>query len=206
MKGIVSATKIHWKSLDVDPSIIAANSQRIRGRIKIHERGEPFDTEPVAIVGYGASLIQTWQQIPDFKIIYTCSGSHRFLVDRDIIPTYHVDSDPRAYKADILGKPHPKVTYLISSICHPTYFDKLELYRAKVLLWHIYFHEREVWPHYPIGDWIVTGGHTVGPRMVKIARTSGLIVLSVHTATHTRHHTLIHPMISTSMTSTARVI
>jgi hypothetical protein len=167
----IIATYINWDELEVDRSVIAENSERIKGRIKI-EKGEP-SYEPVAIVGFGPSLRETWEQIKDFKIIYTCSGAHRFLVDRGIIPTFHVDSDPRAYKADILGNPHQDVEYLISSICHPTYFDKLELYHNRVKLWHMLFLEPEIFKFYPKMEWIMTGGHTVGPRTIKLARMMG---------------------------------
>jgi len=167
----IIATHINWEVLGIDPAVIAENSARIKGRIKI-EKGEP-DFDPVAIVAFGPSLRDNWERLRDFRTIYTCSGGHRFLVNRGIIPTYHVDSDPRAYKANILGEPHPDVTYLISSICHPTYFDKLELHRAKVKLWHMLFLEPEIFQHYPKMEWIMTGGHTVGPRTIKLARMMG---------------------------------
>ena len=116
-----------------------------------------------------------------------------------IIPArYHVDSDPRAYKADILGDPHPDVTYLIASSCHPTYFDKLELYHAGVKLWHILFpYPPEIITFYPENEWIMTGGHTVGPRTIKLARIMGYTNLHIfgmdaslgpHGMTHAEEH------------------
>lgn len=167
----IIATHINWEAVQSDPAVIAENSARIKGRIKI-EKGEP-DYEPVAIVAFGPSLRDTWRDIRAFNTIYTCSGAHAFLIERGITPTYHVDSDPRAYKADILGDPHRDVEYLISSICHPTYFDKLELHRARVKLWHMLFLEPEIFVHYPKMEWIMTGGHTVGPRTIKLARLMG---------------------------------
>ena len=167
----IIATYINWDAVEADPAVIVENSARIKGRIKI-EKGAP-DYEPVAIVAFGPSLRHTWTQLSNFKIIYTCSGAHRFLVERGMVPTYHVDSDPRAYKADILGEPHRDVEYLISSICHPTYFDKLELHRSKVKLWHMLFLEPEIFTFYPKMEWIMTGGHTVGPRTIKLARIMG---------------------------------
>ena len=167
----IVATHINWEMLGIDPVVIALNSTRISGRIKI-EKGEPSD-EPIAVVAFGPSVKETWKQVKDFKTVYTCSGAHKFLIERGIVPTYHVDSDPRAYKADILGEPHPDVEYLISSICHPTYFDKLELHHAKVKLWHMLFLEPEIFQYYPKWEWIMTGGHTVGPRTIKLARMMG---------------------------------
>ena len=167
----IIATHINWANLGADPWVIAENSERIKGRIKL-EKGPP-DHDPVAIVAYGPSLRDTWRDIRGFRTIYTCSGSHRYLLECGITPTYHVDSDPRAYKADILGEPDRDVEYLISSICHPTYFDKLELYHARVKLWHMLFLEPEIFQHYPKMEWIMTGGHTVGPRTIKLARMMG---------------------------------
>jgi hypothetical protein len=163
---------IAWDSLGVNPAVIAENSARVQARVK--PTTEPND-EPVALVAFGASLEDTWEQVRGFKVVYTCSGSHRYLIDRGIVPTYHVDSDPRAYKADILGEPHPDVIYLIASNCHPTYFDKLELYGAKVKLWHIFFPSPndEFLNLVPLRDWVFTGAHTVGPRMVKMAYLMG---------------------------------
>src|SRR3990167_2026332 len=167
----IIATHINWEAVGSDPAVIAENIARISARIKI-EKGEP-DMKPVAIVAFGPSLREHFRKVSEFDTIYTCSGAHRFLIDRGVIPTYHVDSDPRAYKADILGEPHRNVEYLISSICHPTYFDKLEFYRAKVKLWHMLFLEPEIFQHYPKMEWIMTGGHTVGPRTIKLARMMG---------------------------------
>jgi hypothetical protein len=172
----IIATYINWADLGVEPKLIAENSARIKGRINYEDfrQNKPLSQEPVAIVGYGPSLKKTWPTLRDFKVIYSGSGAHRFLLDHDIIPTYHVESDPHEYKAEILGTPHRWTTYLISSICHPTYFDRLEHHHIpRVKLWHMLFLEPEIFKHFPKEDWIMTGGHIVGPRMVKIARIMG---------------------------------
>lgn len=167
----IIATYINWKNVGEEPAVIAENSARIKSRIRLHDGA--LDNEPCAIVGSAPSLADTWEQIRACKTIFTCAGAHRYLIERGIVPMYHVDSDPRAYKADILGDPHPAVTYLIASICHPTYFDKLELFGTKVKLWHMLFLEPEIFRLFPVNDWILTGGHTVGPRAIKIARLMG---------------------------------
>src|SRR4051812_32510309 len=64
---------------------------------------------PVAIVGFGPSLQDTWPQISGFPKIITCSGSHKFLIERCIIPNWHVEVDPRKHKIELLGQPHPDV-------------------------------------------------------------------------------------------------
>lgn len=165
------ATKFDWEELGVSPSVIPSNCARLKKRLDY-----PFGSleEPAAIVGYGESLHQTWEHIKRFRIIFTCSGSHQFLLERGIVPTYHVDSDPRAYKAKLVGTPHPSVTYLPASICHPDYFDLLERYEiSNVYLWHLLFFEPEIYALLPKGEWLLTGGNTVGSRTMKIARLLG---------------------------------
>lgn len=167
-------THINWENIGADPSVIVENSRRVSGRFKQHKG--PFHEEPVAIIGYGQSLLETWEQIRDFKVIFTCSGSHKFLLDRGIVPTYQVDSDPRAHKVELLGTPHSDVTYLVASICHPTYFDLLERHHIpKVLLWHLLFFDKEAYAFLPKGEWLWTGGNTVGPRAMKMARLLGYV-------------------------------
>lgn len=164
-------TILYWDALGIDPGIIAVNSQRIK------ERFEPADHDshyPVAVVGYGPSLAQSWEKIRDYKTIITCSGSHKFLLDRGIVPTYHVESEPRGHKIAMLGEPNKAVTYLIASICNPNYFDKLEASGVDIKLWHILFSgDSPAYKFVPKGDWILTGGSTVGPRAIKMARLLG---------------------------------
>src|SRR5690349_14066304 len=95
---------------------------RVKARIKPPD--SPLRTEPCAIVCFGPSLNQTWQEIRRLNIrhIFTCSGSHKFLIERGVIPTWHVEVDPRPHKVQLIGKPHPDVEYLIASTCHPKVF------------------------------------------------------------------------------------
>src|ERR1044072_8081762 len=94
---------------------------RVVGRIQPGERQD----EPIAIVGFGPSLNDTWTQIRAYKRVISCSGAHKFLVDRGIIPTWHVEVDPREHKCTLLGTPHPDVEYLIASCCHPKVVEML---------------------------------------------------------------------------------
>lgn len=137
---------------------------------KIKERVQPSEDrieDPIAIVGYGPSLKYTWEKIKDFKHIITCSGAHKFLIDKGIIPTYHVEVDPRDHKVKLLGEPHKDVQYLIASTCHPKYFDYLENYNIK--LWHIFDSTDEGVSMLPPGEWAITGGCDAGLRAVTMA-------------------------------------
>lgn len=141
---------------------------------KVKDRVEFNETrieEPIAIVGYGPSLKHTWEEIKKFKVVMTCSGAHKFLIEKGIIPTYHVEVDPRSHKIELLGQPHKDVQYLIASACHPKYFENLEGYNVK--LWHVFDSTEEGITMMPPGDWAVTGGCDVGLRCITNAAFLG---------------------------------
>lgn len=166
-------TLIDWKSLGIDPvDAIKANCAKVADRFIPTQ--DDLKDEPIALVAYGGSLNDTWGDISDFDTIFTCSGAHRFLIDRGIIPTYHVDSDPRRHKIGMLGEPRPEITYMVASICDPGYADFLiSKGIPKIVLWHIFFMEQEILGIMPQREWMLTGGDTIGPRMMKIARLMG---------------------------------
>lgn len=143
--------------------------QRVTGRIEKYE-GPPRQ-DPVAIVCYGPSLSETWQELKNFKYIISCSGAHKFLIERGIIPTWHIEVDPRSHKIDLMGKPHKDVEYLLASACHPKLFDHLKDHNVK--LWHVYDPSDEGIMLLPRGEWAITGGCSVGLRCLTIARFFG---------------------------------
>lgn len=147
---------------------IKLSTARIKERI---EPAKAIITEPIAVVCFGPSLADTWEQIKKFKHIITCSGAHKFLVDRGIIPTHHVDVDPRAHKAKLIGTPHKDVQYLIASACHPEVFDLLEGFNVK--LWHIFDCAEDALRTLPHGEWALTGGSSAGLRAMTVARFIG---------------------------------
>lgn len=153
---------------------VRINTARVTGRI---ERVDGLREEPIAVVCYGPSLNETWEQVRGFSHILTCSGAHKFLIDRGIVPTYHIDVDPRLHKLLLLGDPHPDVQYLISSTCHPAYLDKLQGYNVK--LWHVFSNEAEAMRVLPPGEWALTGGSSVGLRALTIAAWLGYRELHV---------------------------
>lgn len=156
-----------------DEQIKLAN-ERVKGRIQpVDERR----ADPIAVVGYGPSLADTWERIKDFKYVITCSGSHKFLLERGIVPNWHVEVDPRDHKIKLLGPPHPKVEYLIASTCHPKYFDHLQGFNVK--LWHIFDASEDGLRVLPPGEWAVTGGCDAGLRAMTIAAFLGFRELHV---------------------------
>ncbi len=147
---------------------------RIAGRLQPVTDARP---EPVAVVCYGPSLNDTWEQVRDFPFVISCSGSHKFLVDRGIIPHYHVEVDPRPHKVQLIGPPQPETEYLIASTCHAAVFDHLEGHTVK--LWHVFDSAAEGIRALPPGEWAVTGGCSVGLRALTIAGFLGFRDLHV---------------------------
>lgn len=146
--------------------------QRATKRVRLRLDGDYAKRkEPIALVCFGPSLSETWAQIRDFEFVMTCSGSHRFLIDRGIIPKWHVEVDPRKHKVTLLGAPHPDVEYLIASTCHPEYFDHLDGFNVR--LWHVFTTEEDAFRALPAGEWALTGGASVGLRTMVLASFLG---------------------------------
>ena len=91
---------------------IKINNANVKGRL---EPRYDLKSDPVACVNFGPSLNDTWEKIRDFKYIITCSGAYKFLIDRGIVPTYHLDVDPRPHKIKLIGTPNPRTEFLIAS-------------------------------------------------------------------------------------------
>jgi uncharacterized Rossmann fold enzyme len=153
---------------------IRINTATVKGRI-----GDPVPVHEgkIAVVCYGPSLNDTWQKIKDFNYVITGSGSHKFLLQRGIVPNWHVEVDPREHKVKLLGEPSDGTEYLIASTCHPKLFERLKNYRLK--LWHIFDSEEEGLRVLPRGEWALTGGANVGLRQMCIARYFGFRELHV---------------------------
>ena len=164
--------------LDTRDRQVIEGLARVKGRLKAHK--DRNKTEHIAVVCYGPSLEQTWEQLRNFKHIITCSGAHKFLLDHGIVPTWHCEVDPRKHKAELIGDPHPAVEYLCASVCHQDVFDLLEGYNVK--LWHVYSHESErdnVTINFPRGEWLITGGSNIGLRAMVLARFLGFKKMTV---------------------------
>lgn len=150
---------------------------RVQGRIQNYDGTR---SESIAIVGYGPSLRETWEKVKEFPYVMSCSGAHKFLLEKNIVPKWHVEVDPRPHKVALLGTPHSDVEYLPASACHPEYFDHLEKHGVKnIRLWHIFSNETEAIRTLPRGEWAITGGCDVGLRCITIARFFGFTDLHI---------------------------
>jgi len=102
----------------------------------------PMDTDRslkgrIAIVGYGPSLLATWERLREFDTIWTVSKAHDFLVERGIVPTYHMDLDTRPHKAEFMTMPQKGTRYFLSTHIHPSYADKMKAAGVDVRLFHV---------------------------------------------------------------------
>ena len=126
---------------------------------------------PIALVGYGPSLNDTWEELKSYQTVMSCSGAHKFLVEHGIIPNYHLEVDPREHKVGLIGQPQRGTKYMIASTCHPAVFDHLADY--DLCLWHVFDSDADARRFIPAGEWCLTGGCSVGVRMFTIARFLG---------------------------------
>ena len=150
--------------------------------------------EPIAVACSGPTLKNTWEELRKFTKIISCSGANDFLIERGIVPTYHMETDPRPHKSLFVAKPHPEVKYLIASCCHPKVFDSLE--GAQVFIWHV-LSTKDDSSLYREEDWILTGGSNVGLRAMVMARLLGHITVHVFgmdcSADAQAFHAIAHP-------------
>lgn len=118
---------------------IKTNIAKISKRV-VMDRNAPPHGGRVMLICPGPSLKETWPFIPLEKkerggVIVTVSGAHDFLVERGIVPDYHVECDPRPHKALGIAKGIEGVKYYIASCAHPDVITRLEGH--DVSLWHM---------------------------------------------------------------------
>lgn len=90
----------------------------------------PIDeSATLSIACYGPSLRDTWQDLE--RPIISVSGAHDFLIERGIVPDFHMDMDPRPHKVAHVLKPHPSVQYLMASVCHPFTWSVLRGFKVR---------------------------------------------------------------------------
>lgn len=104
---------------------------------------------PIAIVGYGPSLAQTWERLRDFAgEIVTVSKAHDYLVERGIQPRYHVDVDVSVSKMYCITKPQAGTTYLMATKMVPDVLDGLKDHTVE--LFHVpIWGDEDADPRYP---------------------------------------------------------
>jgi hypothetical protein len=91
------------------------------------------------------------------------------MIERGIIPHFHMETDPRPHKAEFTRHPDNRTMYLIASSCHPEVFNNLK--GCDVRLWHVV--AADELHRMPRGHWMITGGCNVGLRALVMARLMG---------------------------------
>lgn len=115
------------------------------------DKDRSLKSDPVAIVGYGPSLLKTWERVRGFKTIWSVSKAHDFLVERGITPTYHLDLDPRVHKAEFMTMPQKATRYFLSTHVHPSYPEKMKAAAVDTRLFHVAIDPNErLDPRYPV--------------------------------------------------------
>jgi hypothetical protein len=159
------------------------------GVVKERVADAPRHDGRVAIVAYGPSLKQTYNYLRTERKLFgtkivSVSGAHDFLIERGIIPDYHIEVDPREHKAWFTRNPHPDVTYWPASCCHPALIDNLVAKGSKVALWHVYNSEEDKKIADDIGPdpgaWLIAGGGSVACRAVNVMYTLGYRSFSMY--------------------------
>lgn len=115
-----------------------------------------------------------------FCDVVSVSGAHDFLLKHGIVPTCHVECDPRPHKADNIAEGHPLVHYLLASVVHPVLFDKLDGHN--ISLWHVADseHAPKLFAVGEKGAHIITGGGSVGLRAISLLYTMGYRDFSIY--------------------------
>lgn len=139
---------------------------------------EPKREGVLSIACYGPSLKDTWQDLK--RPILSVSGAHDFLIVKGIVPDYHMDCDPRQYKANFVKQPHKDVQYLMGSCMHPDTWENLKGMNVK--LWHAFNgDETDTWMRlHGRGQITLGGGSTAGLRAIMLGGALGYSEFDIH--------------------------
>lgn len=141
-------------------------------------QSRPKHERRAVIACYGPSLKDYVEKLREEAIgndVVSVSGSHDFLIENGITPTFHIECDPRPHKS-IHITPQIGIQYLLAASCHPDLFAKME--GMDVRLWHAEDHIRvkdELNSPAPI----ISGGGSVGLRSIAVLYYMGYRNLSV---------------------------
>lgn len=180
MKPIVDLSETSLEDLKVETKYCVEKDVHNLHILKSVESGYPpipvakpdeRKKESLAIICSGPSLKNTWEQVRMCHHVLTCSGAHDYMIERGIIPHFHMETDPRPHKAVFTKHPDKRTIYLIASSCHPDVFANLAGHDVRI--WHV-VPENEL-HRMPRGHWMITGGCNVGLRAMVMARLMGYV-------------------------------
>jgi hypothetical protein len=182
MVGVQGVTAVGAVASEDRWEQVKANSLQFPARIK----AVPAHDRRAIIACYGPSLRNSLEDIrhevkTTGATVISVSGSHDMLIAAGIVPTFHIECDPRPHKTDNLVAPHPDVEYLIASTVHPNYFDKLT--GSNVRLWHVSTPEHATRIVDELGessDGLISGGGSVGLRSIPLLYAMGYRDISIY--------------------------
>lgn len=132
---------------------------------------------PIALVGGGPSLKDTWRELLDYKYVMVGGSCHDFIMEKGITPTWCaiVDGDAKVMNS-YLKKINPNTHYLVASQCSPETFEYLKLNGAtKISIWHADGDQlKDKVDVFGDGRALVGGGCSIGTRQIVLAIGMGL--------------------------------
>lgn len=159
---------------------VEENCKRIAARLDLKV---PAHDRVAHLAAFGPTLRDSWPSLALAKArgedVFSVSGAHDFLIERNILPTAHMDCDPRPHKAQMMT-PHREVRYWLASCISPAYLDKLDGY--DVTLWHSYNGEESkagVLKADP-GQRMIIGGGSIGLRALSVLYCQGYRYFEIH--------------------------
>jgi len=131
------------------------------------------------LVCYGPSLHDTWENLGEGDVC-TVSGAHDFLIERGIVPKFHMDCDPREHKGIYTSKPHGDVQYYMASCMHPKTIENLLSH--DLTLWHVLTDDLtiEVLRDIEPDSHSIAGGGSIGLRALCVLFALGYRTFIVH--------------------------
>jgi len=202
-RPILSEKEASFLFKDKTPQAIGfltGNPYRDRLRLHAHlpsmaEMLDLWHGQKLIICGGGASIAKTIPQIRRHWMasqkgkpvqLVAVNKTHDWLVKRGIIPTFAALCDPREHVVSYIT-PRKDVIYLLSTGCHPAVFKKFHEAGAAFAVWVAVNEEKdreEISRDYPpskgYSHAFVTGGSTVGTRMVPLGTVLGFHDFELH--------------------------
>ena len=98
--------------------------------------------------------------------------AHDRLIQAGVVPWGCVLLDPRPHVQDFIENPHPKVNYIVATMCHPTTIDRLVDAKARVLGYNALVGAGEE-TVLPPKSYLINGGTTSAVRGISVLHFLG---------------------------------
>lgn len=147
-----------------------------RGFTPINEYLGAYPGATCSIVGSGPTIKETHKELVGDVIAINSAIS--FLLDQGIVPKFGMLWDGTEV-VEKFARPHPDITYLVASRCHPKVFERLK--DCKVVVWHAggdhdiadVMTDPEVFAKLKIPQPLIAGGSAGVTRSIYVASVLG---------------------------------